>query len=454
MASIACKKLRQSHDPQVSTPRPRQDNLCSQPLAYPHVFRKVCPLHEYEVKNVVLETAVSTITWFDGDGATAASHIRARVKEILCLNPWLAGRLVMEPTLSLVFQQSTDPIQDSVVDTIFSFHEHHPGFTLRTPLSDLADTALAHGFICPKASDILRKKLPFFKVTMVADETGHNKRFALIVSLAHRVGDGHTFYSIYNMLSESTPLRALDPVRKMHVFDEIEKVTRKKLLDSSAGFWLPLRIILSTLRARWMNRKTRFVTFLIDHEFLNRCKIDAKSNKAPSLVSSNDIITSASFKITHCDVGFMAVNFRERVNNSASTDAGNYITVLKYASDDYETPVMIRKSIQGPYYGSSSSTSLKTLTGPSNVLQQVRWTLCSNWSGFVVDEFVLQGSKQLVHLPLRVLSHYSGSSFLTYCIIFQPWRDQLAMLICGDSNIVSKFESSELFMKPGSSEWY
>ena len=37
--------------------------------------------------------------------------------------------------------------------------------------------------------------------------------FALVVSMNHTLGDGHTYYSLYGMLSSDTDVEALDPVR-------------------------------------------------------------------------------------------------------------------------------------------------------------------------------------------------------------------------------------------------
>ena len=154
-------------------------------LTYPYANRRLCQLHPFEEKNVILEGAVSTITWFEGDAANTASGLRARVKEIVRLNPWLVGKLVKEPVLSISFDE-TDTLAESAIDGVFSFHEdaHYDlRFHLGTPLPDLAETALKKGFICQSSTDILKKGLPFIKVTVIRDSSIQYKRFALLVSL-------------------------------------------------------------------------------------------------------------------------------------------------------------------------------------------------------------------------------------------------------------------------------
>jgi hypothetical protein len=64
---------------------------------------------------------------------------------------------------------------------------------------------------------------PLFKVVVVVpNEESHDNaadandadRFTLVVSMSHVLGDGHTYYKLFHMLSEDTPVVALSPKRK------------------------------------------------------------------------------------------------------------------------------------------------------------------------------------------------------------------------------------------------
>jgi hypothetical protein len=71
---------------------------------------------------------------------------------------------------------------------------------------------------------------PLFKVVVVVpNEASHDNanaadtaandadRFTLVVSMSHVLGDGHTYYKLFHMLSEDTPVVALSPKRKEDV---------------------------------------------------------------------------------------------------------------------------------------------------------------------------------------------------------------------------------------------
>jgi hypothetical protein len=414
-------------------------------LAYPFVNRKIIPLHEYEARDYFFGGAVSTITWFEGNAAQAAPRLRDRVKEIVRLNPWLAGTLTNASGLSIIFD-NIDTVDDAILDRLFSFHNTEKSFYLGAPLNGLAETALKQGLICPNASKIVKNGSPFFQVTIIRDGKKPDDRFALIMSLSHRVGDGHTFYSIYNMLSSSTPLYALNPVRRMHVFDEIERVTRKKLLVQS--FWSSIRFTFTILWLKLRNQKLGPVHIVSNPEFIRRKKIESiRSDSSTPIISTNDVLVSTCFNYGKCDVGLMPVNFRERVSDCKKTDAGNYTTSIKYFPRDYETPSMIRKSIAGPYF--EPVISSMTLVETPNVLsfswKKPRIMICTNWSGFVVDKFEIEGSKQLVHFPFWAISQMQNNGYgdKTTCTIYKPWSGQTAMMINGESRVIENFKAGE-----------
>jgi hypothetical protein len=339
-------------------------------------------------------------------------------------------------------------VDDAILDRLFSFHNNLQDdgtFFLGAPLLDLNETALKHGLICPQSSDIVERGSPFFKVVVIRDTKKPEEYFALIVSLSHRVGDGHTYYSIYNMLSSSTPLCALNPVRRMHVFDEIERVTRKKLLAHQSVL-SSLRFIFTVLCLKLRNHKLSLLNIVSNPEFIGRKKIESIcSDSSTPIISTNDVLVSTCFNYGKCDVGFMPVDFRERVSDCKKTDAGNYATSIRYFPGDYETPSMIRKSIVGPYYeGFTSAMKMAhTHSGLSFFGEKPRIMICTNWSGFVVDTFEIEGSKQLVHFPFNATSRIRDIGY-DICVIYKPWSGQTAMMMYGESRVIEKVKAGEI----------
>ena len=94
-----------------------------------------------------------------------------------------------------------------------------------------------------------------------------------------------------------------------------------------------------------------------------------------TFVSTNDLLTSCYFRFTDTDVGFMSVNFRNRIPGLTDDYAGNYEGGLAYQRGDYESPALIRSSLStlhrsitdGPllpgFSPDSARTSVSSRTG-------------------------------------------------------------------------------------------
>jgi hypothetical protein len=100
------------------------------------------------------------------------------------------------------------------------------GFERGAPFADLLSAADKIGV---KTLADSRPADPLFKVVVVVpNEESHDHanadaadaaandadRFTLVVSMSHVLGDGHTYYKLFHMLSEDTPVVALSPKRK------------------------------------------------------------------------------------------------------------------------------------------------------------------------------------------------------------------------------------------------
>ncbi|MBC8391834.1 MAG: hypothetical protein H8E17_04630, partial [Deltaproteobacteria bacterium] len=107
----------------------------------------------------------------------------------------------------------------------FVYEPGDVGLSLGMPYEELVRCLLP--VQCARSKPATDADEPLFKVAVVpieAEETDDNQTtplqqaitlpgFALVVSMNHTLGDGHTYYKLYGMLSADTDVEVLDPVR-------------------------------------------------------------------------------------------------------------------------------------------------------------------------------------------------------------------------------------------------
>ena len=140
------------------------------------------------------------------------------------------------------------------------------------------------------------------------------------------------------MLDSSHPVCALNPTRKPDVIDGIEALSNQRM-DSFSGPIISLiflrdymRNYLSGILGRGASRFHQ-KTFLLDAEYLDEIKAShdqAECEHALPFISSNDVVTSTCFNVAKPTFGFMAVNYRGKVENCERYDAPNYINAVTY----------------------------------------------------------------------------------------------------------------------------
>lgn len=137
--------------------------------------------------------SVSTVTFFEGKAPM--DYLQDRVNEITVANPWLAGTVCKdegEATLRYEADVSDDAKCIIKVESVADVH---------LPIADYTATSKAiedAGMLVDEPAKLINSGLPVFKISVLGISDGG---FALVMSLSHIVGDGHTYYRIYNMLS-------------------------------------------------------------------------------------------------------------------------------------------------------------------------------------------------------------------------------------------------------------
>jgi hypothetical protein len=388
---------------------------------------------------------ISTMTWFSGDHHQAASVIRERVMLVVRANPWLLGQFVtLEDGMNYIAYKKNIQVEHEPLDisTVFT-HYSADALNIRrdTPFEELAVSS--SNMLLKSYKD---REQQFWKVSVIPCAESPNTTFGVTVSMSHVVGDGHTFYALYNMIIGGEPIRSLKATRIMETTD----LQKTAMGLSEQGFMGSPGFILCAIRGLfYQNIWSRFKGgqhgqsryFLVDMDALRELKEQATATAAASedsvpFCSSNDVISSWYMINCGCNTSIMAINFRNRLPGHTDEHAGNYENLLYYRKQDSAAPALIRKSL---------STLKRTVTDkePISTLEVGLGCIafCSNWASFISDRVELPGCTQQVHLPIYNWAEALPST-MAVGTIFQPNPGQLAVSIGAIPELLRGLESA------------
>mmetsp|Transcript_2589 Transcript_2589/g.5652 ORF Transcript_2589/g.5652 Transcript_2589/m.5652 type:complete len:511 (-) Transcript_2589:59-1591(-) len=440
---------------------------------------------------LTLENPIQTISFYDGNSSDAARLLWSRLSEVVKANPWLSGWLVSDDSMNY------DPEYDDENDLRLWYNESgssfHPGLfqyfpvgliliSRDTPYTNYEESMEEfHVAVKPNGEIINNVSESIFRVSVIPEhcESGDLKGFALVVSMSHVVGDGYTYYKIYNMLL-GAPVMALDPRRNSNFVPDVEKLmgvqeanyAKHMTTDPSwekffwwgdhadddtkvhgrlfeiSDDWLNNYKSAKLARERRMNRKplhtNEFRSYGSDLIIYN------EENDIVKCISTNDIITSWFWNIFQPSVGMMAINLRGRVDSATDSLAGNYHNSIAYTLSDYSSPDLIQRSL-------NKCRRAGVDFDPPTILPRARlstsFSVVTNWTSFhkssseseqagVKDLF--RGSFTLVrHMPLfyplrlrEVLPQ--RTSFL---VVFSSSPKKMGCFLIAPSDAISKIES-------------
>ena len=382
---------------------------------------------------------ISTITWFSGNHEHASVVIQQRVEQICKANPWLLGHIVKgkegDGKNYIAYkhtEESTSPVCVDAGAVLKHVQAQDSTLDRDTPFANVASRC---GTLILKMHNDMHQ--PFWKVSIVPCSKSPSTTFAVVVSMSHVVGDGHTFYSLHNMLLGGEKVRAMQVERIAETTKlQIERMgIKEQRIMSSAGFILcairglllqkvlaPILGLVSTHHR--FHPHARY--FMVDLTVMAQLKTQAASDKEVPFCSSNDVITSWFLRNCGCQHGLMAINFRNRLDRHSNAHAGNYENLLYYRSQkDCATPALVRQSL-------AKLKRSVTYTVPPSVLEMATGSVafCTNWASFNADKVDLPGCRQQVHLPIYDLVDNLPST-MAVCIIFKPNPKQLAICVSG-----------------------
>lgn len=382
-------------------------------------FKRI-KLMDLECTRLLLNViSVNTITFYEG--TPEREFIAKRVDEIVKANPWLNGLLIQPDMknpqgIELVYSESgtNDAYSEQDVPNLCDGMNYEE-------MVDILDEYL----VLP-ANQCINTHNPLFRVTLLTNSTQPDK-FAILFSINHVIADGYTYYRLFGMLDESTPVEAL-VVNRVHGY-------RKTLGDTillEFRHWLfSVPTIFNMLRMKFFAPLPTVVNCPIDLKWIETCKkeyeVKANENNNSSnsnssgkqYISSNDIITTGFFHGCGADVGLMTCNTRGRLPGVNSDLAGNYETLIPYNRPDYELPEYIRASL---------ATLRRTISeqlpsGISALFSKI--CLLSSWATLHTT-VNLPNSRQTNHIPIVKKANFG---FSCSAVIYKPMSDKLAILI-------------------------
>jgi len=385
---------------------------------------------------------VGTVTFFccEGGGAAreaAVEELRGRLVAVVRANPWLLGRV---EGFDLVFEEP-GAAPDGWPPDFFRVYAPEELRLQRTMSLEDLTAAAATTFVGRGA------QTPFVRLSVIWETGGPDGGFAVVFSMDHVVGDGHTYYALLAMLGGTARCRPLNPIRKPDVEAQINKLLDKETGNGYGSLAMTLSLMgaaagdaFARVRDLALGRKRdhrRSRIFSISKDWVRREKAAASGQGGVDFVSTNDLVTSWWFRspikgtrkpLMSC----MAVNFRNRAEGCNEDDAGNYEGILNYLMGDVETPARIRKSLQGGIYHRAGSLRVPLPTTWESI-RSPGYSICTNWSSFDRG-MALPGCSTDLHFPL--FGNAGLPSNWRLCVVFRPRAGEVAVYLSGHPHLL------------------
>jgi hypothetical protein len=373
---------------------------------------KVIELLEGEIEGMVHAPSITTVTFYEGQ--ISEEYLKKRIEEILLKNPWLDSRLVTTKTrggLSAVF----NPLSPTRF-AHFSLVKN-PTISSECAYNDIMNKI--DPLVVKMGRKCTDKEEPLFSVRLV--EIEEKKRYALVVSMSHVIGDGHTYYQVSSMLSPESKVFALEYERNQSFMTELDRVQGPQINN-----WLrkPTTVIGFILNAVY--RKAPYMgVYEINAGAIEKLKeerLKETSTTSPDVkfLSTNDVLTAEFFRYCESDYSLMCVNYRNRIMGFTDSMSGNYESLLVFDKEEAASPSALRESLsRGHSKSGVMPTAMQSLQ--SNIF------VSTNWSTFYC-EIKFPDAKQVIHLPvLKAADHI----FMDAIVIFRAADKSLGVLYGG-----------------------
>ena len=270
-------------------------------------------LSKLEEEYLSMLEGVKTMTFFQGSSTKLVAYLKARLPLIATANPWLVGSIdKAEPPKK--GHEIVVPLPASAAIKIVNYclsEANMPDISISTPYHELVEKLkqykVKNGAACAAGTNE-----PLFKIVVFSGSS--DEQCALYFDLSHVLADGHSYYQIFNMLSEGSEIKSLNPERKVGfgLTDEpCQKLLGKE--ESSLGMSGAYTCM---LMSRFMCGKKRHPKcYMIDPEKIKAAKAEVANTGQTKFVSTNDLATSSIGVATRTNFMEMALNLRGRLED-------------------------------------------------------------------------------------------------------------------------------------------
>jgi hypothetical protein len=355
-------------------------------------------------------------------GIPDAEKLRERVSLIVEKNPWLASRITWG------YEGYQADIQFPLRDCFYEAEV--PSHLLQDSLAHYPELVESlEKWMIGRNTNLARTGGRLFQVVLLrgarADkEEAEEERCAIFISMSHILGDGATYYKIYEMLTgEARPLQA----DRAHTIWENYLKARHEVQED--WFWE-------------METSEQIFTYLdnappctasilaIDSQWIREEKAKYAGwdeEGAPMYVSSNDIITSEFFNAARFNRAVGYYNVRGRSGHATGDitpdHAGNYIEAVLYAREDWETPDRVRASIKPMLRSRTAGKPFPERTTEKS------WelTFITNWTSLYSGDQKLDGCTHVMHLAIWTASSMPYGDGIT---LFNIREGEMAAVVC------------------------
>jgi len=278
--------------------------------------------------------------------------------------------------------------------------------------------------VVPNGNGLIKSGQPVSKLIVVPMK--ESNRFAVIFSMSHTVADGHTYYTILDMLSSTNELFPMEIERDEKYQDSIPAQIGEDVYKFMMSPGLCMICHYMGVMAKANNDPPQ--CFLIDQDKLKKAKEDAKAESgAAAYVTTNDVITSGFAKAVNAKMLTMAINFRGRLDGLTARHAGNYHSGVIWGPDGSASPNGIRNSLNGP-------APLSCGTLPGGCCISGNWSaMITNWSTMSKGNLEIPDCTQTLHLPYLNTKEMKEDA----CVIFKARPGQVAVMLFLQSGTVA-----------------
>jgi len=353
----------------------------------------------------------TTLTFYNGNASSIETFLKQRVYEITELNPWLLGSIRFGTHLNLVY--ANDDLSNEFKRRRAIIIAQDSQLNECADYNDIAIRIESLNIMLN--TDVVNKQdESLFRVCLIKISP---MKFAILFSLNHILGDGHTFYQLYGMLNEQSKPRALI-VDRLQEFDAIHE----GLVGSETKYWFKPLFILKLVLKKLFCKPYLSTIHSVDFSAIEDLKLEYKkqSHSPEEFISTNDILTSWYFSKFKIDVGNIVVNTRDRLPQLTQDHAGNYQAIIMYQKGDFEQPSKIRESLK---MLRRVNSDIPLTSSFQCAVSGKKFAYLTSWASTYMD-VELPGCIQIIHFPI-----FLHGSLLQGGILFRANKDELKFLI-------------------------